>query len=88
MSYGSIYACANDAALYGRITACCAQEGAENPQGVANDVLWPVVTATDIAAAYEAALISGNPDPGGDPSVITDQMILSNVQANASGPRQ
>ena len=32
--------------------------------------------------AYEYAVNAGNPDPGGDPAVITDGMILSGVQAN------
>jgi hypothetical protein len=82
VSYSSIFASANDAELYGRITAAVAQEGAEAPNEAANQVLWPVVTASDIEAAYEAALVSGNPNPGGDESVITDQMILSTIQAH------
>jgi hypothetical protein len=45
-------------------------------------LIWPVSSATDIEAAYESALAAHNPNPGGDPSVITDQMILSAVQAN------
>jgi hypothetical protein len=42
---------------------------------------WPVVIASDVEAAYASALAAGNPSPGGDPAVITDGMILSNVQA-------
>jgi len=42
---------------------------------------YPVATATDIEAAYASALAADNPDPGGDEAVITDGMILANVQA-------
>jgi len=81
MSYSTIWKCYQDQALVGRVTACCADEGATDPQTTTYMVLWPVVVADDIEAAYEAALISENPNPGGDPAVITDQMILSTVQA-------
>jgi hypothetical protein len=39
---------------------------------------WPTCIATE--AAYEFALNSGNPNPGGDPAVITDADILAAVQ--------
>jgi hypothetical protein len=83
MSYSSIYQSAYDAEFLGRITACCAtQDGVTDPGETAAFVTWPVCTASDVEAAYEAALISGNPHPGDDPAVVTDQMILSHVQAN------
>jgi hypothetical protein len=81
MSFASIATCYADQALTARVTACCATQDEPDPQTTTFKVLWPVVTATDIEAAYEAALITGNPNPGGDPAVITDQMILSHVQA-------
>ena len=84
MSYSSINQCANDSVFQGRVTACCAQEGADSPQSAMTQVIWPVSSATDIEAAYESALTANNPSPGGDASVITDQMILSAVQANLS----
>jgi hypothetical protein len=40
-----------------------------------------VSAASDVEAAYASALAAGNPDPGGDPAVITDAMILAKVQA-------
>lgn len=43
-------------------------------------LIWPV--CTDVEAAYEYAINAGNPDPGGDPTVITDGAILASVQAN------
>lgn len=61
--------------------ACAAQEGSPHPEyTMSNDLRWPVSSQTDIEAAYEYALNADNPDPGGDPTVITDQQILSAVQ--------
>lgn len=81
MSYNSISKCAGDPAFSARITACSAQEGAANPSQAAYALIWPVSTRSDIEAAYASALATGNPNPGGDESVISDQMILSAVQA-------
>jgi hypothetical protein len=82
--------------LRDRVVAAAHQEARNNPaaaasdfgQAVAGDVTtpvwdvlsWPV--AIDTEAAYESAVIAENPDPGGDPAVITDQAILSSVQAS------
>ena len=85
MSYKTIYASANDQSLIGRVTAALAQEGHDNPGLVLGEVIWPVCSAADIEAAYASAVAADNPDPGGDESVITDQMILSAVQANPPG---
>jgi hypothetical protein len=81
MSYATINQSAGDAALQGRLTACCAQEGETDPASAMQRVLWPVVTADDVEAAYASALAADNPDPGGDETVITDGMILAHVQA-------
>ena len=45
-------------------------------------LLDPVADHADEAAAYASALAAGNPNPGGDESVVSDQMILSAVQAH------
>jgi hypothetical protein len=82
MSYLSISKCAADPSFVARITAAAAQEGANPPHTVASQVAWPTAAASDVEAAYESALAGGNPDPGGDPAVITDGMILAAVQAN------
>jgi hypothetical protein len=82
MSYKTIHACANDAALTARVTACLAQEGVEAPVAAVGNYMYAVASAADIEAAYASALAADNPDPGGDESVISDQMILSTVQAN------
>ena len=82
MSYETINQCAHDTSLIGRITACAAQEGAADPEIAANELRWAISSAADIEAAYASAVAAENPDPGGDDSVITDEMILSAVQAN------
>lgn len=82
MSYGSINRCANDPSFQGRLTACVADEGAADPVADMYRLRWTVSSASDIEAAYESAVAADNPDPGGDPSVITDAMILGVVQAN------
>lgn len=84
MSYGTINQCANDTSFNGRLTAAAAAEGAPDPTTEAYRLRWPIAAASDIEAAYASALAAENPDPGGDESVITDQMILSAVQAHMS----
>lgn len=81
MSYSSIYTSVYDSALRNRVTAACAQEGEASPDLALNSVIWPLCSASDIEAAYESALAGNNPNPGGDPAVITDAMILAKVQA-------
>lgn len=86
MSYASINQCANDTEFQGRLVACVAQEGSQQPELAVRELRWPVSSAADIEAAYASALASDNPHPGLDPTVITDQMILSAVQANLTSP--
>ena len=86
MSYSTINLCAHALALHGRVTAACAQEGADHPESSMASVIWPLSSQTDIEAAYASALEGDNPDPGGDESVITDGMILSVVQHILSPP--
>jgi hypothetical protein len=82
MSYATIDQCARDEAFLGRLTAAVAQEGSLAPPSDAYALIWTVAAAGDIEAAYASALAAGNPNPGGDESVITDGMILSAVQAH------
>lgn len=82
MSYGTINRCVADAAFQGRLRAAVAKEGEDNPDAVAFAIIWPVAASADIEAAYASAVAASNPNPGGDESVITDQMILSAVQAH------
>ena len=95
MSYNSLAIQVQDTALMSRVDAAVHQEAIENPEASASDfgvavrngsVLpaivfgWPVSVATEEEYAY--ALDAGTPNPGGDPTVITDPMILAAVQAN------
>lgn len=83
MSYNTINQCANDGRFIGRLHAAAAAEGSITPEYTVTTYLrWPVSATADIEAAYASALAGDNPDPGGDEAVITDQMILSAVQAN------
>jgi len=83
MTYAISNQIANDSALFARITAAAAEEGSASPEYTTSSFLrWPVAIANDVVAAYASALAAGNPNPGGDEAVITDQMILGVVQAN------
>lgn len=94
MSYNTIHAAANDEALRNRITAAGNREAYSNeelgntPFGeqvkggfapVADRFAYPVAVGGE--AAYASAVAAGNPNPGGDESVVTDGMILSAIQA-------
>lgn len=76
MSYNTIFQSSTDEALNGRIVACCRQENQEP----LSDAMWAVYTASDVETAYAYALTTGNPNPGGDETVITDGMILAHIQ--------
>ncbi len=84
MSYSTISTCANDQALLARVKGCVStQPGAPSPPDPkAYEIIWPLSGASDVEAAYASALANDNPNPGGDEGVITDQMILTNVQAH------
>lgn len=95
MSYQSVFRSSVDSGLRSRIIACTVQEAWNNvtaseteygksvqlvPENAAR-MVWPVCIASDVEAAYAYALQTENPDPGGDPTVVTDGMIVANVQA-------
>jgi hypothetical protein len=97
MSYNITWQAANDQALLERITAATAEQAWRNPavfdseyaervrqgpQAANTEMVWAVATASDVNAAYESAVVSGNPNPGGDEAVITDAMILGIIQAD------
>ena len=93
MSYTTIHQCANDQDFVDRVTAAVSQESwqnqelystttamtaRQNPESVVNWFAWPIANVNE--AAYEYAINASIPNPGKDPSVITDQDILSGVQ--------
>lgn len=95
MSYSSLFAQFTDQELMNRLASAVHKEAHNNPELAATDYAtalkygqtsphqvfgWPLAVATE--AAYEFALNSSNPSPGGDPAVITDADILASVQLN------
>ena len=101
MSFATIARCSQDSAFVDRVTAATVQEAWNNTAAAGTDfghnvqdsyanalrMAYPVATATDIEAAYASALAADNPDPGGDEAVITDGMILAQVQSMIAAPK-
>lgn len=95
MSFGTITKSVNDRGLTDRINAAVVQEAWNNPDAGATEygqavrlsggnamvMWWPVCIASDVEEAYAYALNAGTPNPGADEGVVTDAMILGNVQA-------
>lgn len=82
MSYNSMYLMSEDQELRGRLVACAAKEGVVNPQLWVSQQIHALVTSPGWDAAWDSALALGpGIRPGSMPNVITDQMILSVVQA-------
>lgn len=80
---------ADDPAMRIRVAQCAAAEGVKD-DGIDPDVwayewrrVWSAAPGWD--EAWESALASENPAPGSDPAVITDAMILSQVQSMQAG---
>jgi hypothetical protein len=95
MSYSTIAKSSNDQALRERVVAATVAEAWNNPavadseftrnvklsSANGNAMVYPVCVASDVEAAYASALAANNPNPGGDEGVVTDGMILANLQA-------
>lgn len=95
MTYQNMFRSYADVGLRERIMACTVQEAWNNPtventtyanlvrtySDNAMRMVWAVCVASDVAAAYESAVVAENPNPGTDPAVVTDGMIIANVQA-------
>lgn len=89
MSYLSIAQIANDPSIRQRLQGCIAQEddSGDHPSVVAERIAWECAAEpgwgeawdSAVAAAIEAGPMNAT-DPGRDPAVITDAMILSAVQ--------
>jgi hypothetical protein len=96
MTYATIYQSTKDAHLTERVTAAIAKEAWANeglgaspagqrvrfngPEDILGFILWPA--CVDFETAYSYAVDQANPDPGGDPGVITDAMIAAAVQVH------
>lgn len=88
MAYLDISNMTQSGSLLGRLSAAAAQEqgaGADldpdAPEAWAQAHRWALVAAPGWGEAWASAVAGGNEDPGADPGVITDGMILSEVQA-------
>lgn len=85
MTYQTHAVLAENGDLRRRFFACAAQEKVPNAQDWVTRNAWYLI-GTDMTAAYESAeandAYEGN--PALDPAVITDQMILSSVQARVA----
>lgn len=81
MSFRSQADLAVDHHLQRRASACAAREGIPEPEAWALAHSWELSAQPGWDAAYESAVLNGNLSPGNTQNVITDQMILSAVQA-------
>lgn len=87
MSYWDNALMAQDIDLRSRIVACSAQEvDVPQPDVWAIEHMLTITSAPGWADAWASALAGGNELPGRDEGVITDGMILSEVQAVAAAP--
>ena len=96
MTYTTITTSTRDVELQDRVTAAACKEawaGGEEfrdtvygerlrtfPSEAVVTFMWPI--AIDNEAAYEYAVNSENPSPGGDPGVISDAALQAGVQAH------
>lgn len=86
MSYLTVSTIAGDQSMTSRVTACVAveQTAGNPPDGDPNqwafDHRWAWASTPAWSEAWDSAVAGGNPNPGGDPAVITDAMILTRVQ--------
>jgi hypothetical protein len=88
MSYLTQSAISQSASLFGRVAQAAASEGEQAPDTWTgtNARLWAAAPGWD--AAWESAVVTHPEpeyDPGQDEGVITDGMILSQVQAMRPG---
>ena len=80
MSFNTIARCAADEALGQRVRAGYAAEGVQTPDPAWWANRWQIAADPSISQAYGYAADTGNPNPGGDETVVTDAMITAAVQ--------
>jgi hypothetical protein len=91
MAFYDVALLKQDTDFLNRVAACYAQETplgeGDNPDVWASQHNWDIASAPGFGDAYASALAQDppNPNPGSDPGVITDAMILSAVQAIMAG---
>ena len=82
MAYWDLTQLSGDSDFSSRVAACYADEtgGIDDPYAWAFSHAWQVATSPGFADAYASAVAGDVPNPGRDPSVISDAQILSAVQ--------
>jgi hypothetical protein len=84
MAYADVHQMTTSGSLHGRLAAAAATEHlAGDPELWVRDHRYELAAAPGWGDAWASAVANENPDPGADPGVITDGMILSQVQAIA-----
>lgn len=85
MSYGGQSQLAQDQDFIARCNACAAREiapsNAVSPLSYVAMHIWTLAAAPGFADAYESALVGGVGRPGWENAVISDEQILSAMQA-------
>jgi hypothetical protein len=80
MSYWDIAEMAADVDIQDRVAACAAQEQPDEPRAWMYGHILNVTAQPGWPEAWAAAVAGGVENPGRDPGVITDGMVLSGVQ--------
>ena len=84
MAYIDVHAMTTNGSLHGRLAAAAATEHlAGDPERWVNEHRYELASAPGWGDAWASAVAAEIEDPGADPGVITDGMILSQVQAIA-----
>lgn len=96
MTYHDIAVAAADNQLRLRVAACIATLDGQfdlpsnmsmpntHPLSIADNIMWHVAGHSDVSDAYAYGVLTEVENPGDDPAVVTDAMILASVQ-NALG---
>jgi hypothetical protein len=89
MAYIDVASMVKSASLQEREWAALAKEGIDPPEGWQFTHRWLLAASPGWDAAWASAVAGGMDDPGADPGVITDGMILSAIQGiiEAEKPR-
>jgi hypothetical protein len=81
VAYAHIAVLAQDNDFLQRSMACAATEGETSPNSWVSENQWQLAATPGFGDKYASALENEIERPGLDPSVISDEDILSSVQA-------
>jgi hypothetical protein len=81
MAYSDISLLAVDWDFINRVTACAATEQVDEAPRWAQTHSWEMAALPGFGDKYASAIANGIERPGWDPAVISDNDILSGVQA-------